>query len=159
MTLSTKLREQIQAEVSLIEQVLYTLRKEHALLLENNVNDELFDLTDLKQYYVAELEQAGVKRDHALIEMGLPAGRDGFIAAQGMGDEWRDLVSLLFSLSSQANDLNQENGLLVAAYMEYNEKALAALNAANPSRSVAQVYDAKGAAHKAKSQRSGIASV
>lgn len=154
--LFTDLRPLLQAELELMEHFLFSLEKEHALLLDSYSNDDLFDLTELKNQYAEQLSQIAEQRDHALSNLQLPVGRDGLLAAQTQYETLHEPIQNLLDTAEKARVLNDENGLLIQTYLKYSVEALEALSEANPAGSGSQVYDAKGLTRSAASVRRGI---
>lgn len=153
---STDLRQLIQTELELMEHFLFSLEKEHALLLDSYSNDDLFDLTELKNQYADQLSQAAQLRDNALLKLQLPAGKDGLLAAQDQQQNLHDLIQNLLDTAEKARLRNEENGLLINTYLAYSEEALSALDSANPAGKDTQIYDAKGQTRTAANLRRGI---
>lgn len=145
------LLEHIKSELDLMEQFLFSLQKENALLLENYNNDDLFDLTELKNHYADQLNGVALLRDSALVELQLPTGREGLLAAQAQYKELDEAITALFETAETARKYNEENGLLIQTYLDYSTKAIEALNSVNPTAGTS-VYDAKGKAHLAGSK-------
>ena len=152
----TDLRQLLQAELELMEHFLFSLEKEHALLLDSYSNDDLFDLTELKNQYADQLSQTAELRDKALSDLQLPVGREGILAAQKQYDALRDLTQNLLDTAEKARVRNDENGLLIQTYLAYSVEALSALASANPAGPDTQVYDAKGLTRTTASSRRGI---
>lgn len=139
-----------------MEHFLFSLEKEHALLLESYSNDDLFDLTELKNQYADQLSQTALQRDKALTDLQLPTGRDGLLHAQTKYQELHDIIQSLLDTAEKARICNEENGLLIHTYLEYSVEALEALASANPAGQDSQVYDAKGQTRAAANLRRGI---
>lgn len=141
--LTTDLHDHLTAELDLMQHFLFALEKENTLLLSNYHHDDLYDLTELKNSYAEQLAQAANLRDSALNALQLPAGKDGLLlAAQLHNEELGALVQQLMTLAQQGRQLNDQNGLLINTYLDYNQQALQALGQANPT--AASVYDAHG---------------
>ena len=139
-----------------MEHFLFSLEKEHTLLLDSYSNDDLFDLTELKNQYAEQLSQIAEQRDNALTHLQLPVGRDGLIAAQTQYEALHEPIQRLLDTAEKARVLNDENGLLIQTYLQYSVEALEALANANPTGSDSQVYDAKGLTRTAANVRRGI---
>ncbi|NLJ61709.1 MAG: flagellar protein FlgN [Alcaligenaceae bacterium] len=154
---STTLHQLIQTEFDLMQQFFFSLEKENELLLSSYSNDDLYDLTELKNHYADQLAHAATERDAALSSLGLSTGRDGLIAAQALSEPLHGLVQSLFDLAEKARLLNEENGLLIHTYLEYSVQALEALGQANPANN--EVYDAKGKTYAATRLKRGIVRV
>lgn len=144
----------IQTEYELMQHFLFSLEKENELLLSSYSNDDLYDLTELKNQYADQLSQTSVQRENTLAELGLPAGRDGLLAAKSLSDDLNELIQDLFDTAEKAQKLNNENGLLIQTYLDYSVQALQALSQANPK--AADIYDAKGQKQSATSSKRGI---
>ncbi|KND60881.1 Flagellar biosynthesis protein FlgN [Candidatus Burkholderia verschuerenii] len=73
---------------------------------------------------IAALEQ---ERDSRLTEMGLPQGAAGMDAASAGDARITEQWALLRAAARRARQGNNNNGVLIRTRMEYNRKALAAL--------------------------------
>ncbi len=149
------LHQLIESELELMEHFLYSLEKENALLLSSYTNDDLFDLTELKNQYAEQLTQISVLRDNEQTKLNLPIGREGLILAQTQHAELSPLIQQLFDTAESAKTYNEQNGLLIQAYLDYSIEAIEALNSANPDATKTQVYDAKGMARTKNQLRRG----
>lgn len=136
----------LDTELELMEHFLFSLEKENALLMDSYSNDDLFDLTEIKNQYAERLSAVAIQRDEALENLGLAAGQEGLLAAQQQYPTLSDTIQDLLITVEKAKQYNEENGLLIEAYLNYTSEALEALNSANPTASPqqAQTYDAKG---------------
>lgn len=141
----------IQAELELIEHFFFTLGKEHETLLSSYSNDELFDLTEIKNQYAERLDQIGQTRDQQLQQLQLASGREGLLQARLLDPAVAETVDRLLDLAEKSRDLNEKNGLLIHAYLAYTSEALSAFGqSAEPKPQ--DVYDAQG------KKKSGLAS-
>lgn len=144
----------IQSELELIEHFFFTLEKEHETLLSSYSNDELFDLTEIKNQYAMRLEQIGQDRDLQLQQLQLAAGREGLLQARLLDPALAESINQLLDLAEKARDLNEKNGLLIHAYLAYTTEALSAFGqAAEPKPQ--DVYDAQGKKQSALASRRG----
>ena len=137
----------LETELELMEHFLFSLKKENALLMDSYSNDDLFDLTEIKNQYAERLSAVATQRDEALADLGLAAGQEGLLAAQQQYPALSDTIQELINTVEKARQYNEENGLLIEAYLNYTSEALEALNSANPTATnpqQAQTYDAKG---------------
>ena len=156
---STDLHHLLAQEKEIMGHLLFSLEKEHALLLDSYSNDALFDLTELKNHYADQLAQTAKQRDALLVALGFETGIEGLRAAQNEHEAVRTSVHELLELTEKAQALNEENGLLINTYLEYSEKAIETLDKANPTKGADQVYDAKGLKSVKSKLGRGIASV
>lgn len=142
-----------------MEHFLYSLEKENTLLLSSYTNDDLFDLTELKNQYAEQLSQLAVLRDNELSKLNLPVGREGLTLAQTQHQhqetELSPLIQQLFDVTEKAKTYNTENGLLIQTYLDYSIEAIEALNSVNPDATKTQTYDAKGMARTKNQLRRG----
>ena len=136
------LLEAVQAELELLSRFFFTLEKEHQTLLSSYNNNELFDLTELKNQYADAMAQAAIQRDHVLAEHQLETGLAGLTQAQALSSELADSVQQLLELTTQARELNEKNGVLINAYLEYTTEALNTLQ--KHAAPTADVYNAQG---------------
>lgn len=144
----------IRSELELIEHFFFTLEKEHETLLSSYSNDELFDLTEIKNQYAVRLDLIGQERDQQLLLLQLDTGRDGLLQARRLDPEITSTVDQLLALAEKARDLNEKNGLLIHAYLAYTTQALSAFGqAAEPKPQ--DVYDAQGKKQSALASRRG----
>lgn len=149
--LTTDLLHSLHQELELMQHFFYALEKENTLLLSNYANHDLYDLTELKNSYTDQLLHAAQKRDAKLLELELAKGREGLLAAQHHYPELATVIDSLFELSTKAQELNEQNGVLIHAYLDYTQQALNALKQASPTS--AGVYDASGKKQALKSKR------
>lgn len=154
---STDLAQLIQTELDLMQHFLFSLEKEHEMLLSQYSNDDLYDLTEIKNQYADQLIATAALRDSALQNLDLAIGRDGLIAAQSLYPDLHDLLEQLFQIAEQSRRLNEENGLLIHTYLDYSTEALQALAKAQPTTN--EVYDAYGKKRAAANTRRGIVRV
>ena len=138
-----------------MEHFLFSLEKEHVLLLDSYSNDDLFDLTEIKNQYAEQLIQTAQQRDEALAKLQLPAVKAGLLKAQEKYEELHALIQSLLNTAETARVRNDENGLLIHAYLEYSVEALNALAQVNPEQKT-QVYNEKGLTRPASNLRRGI---
>lgn len=140
--LTTDLLHTLQRELELMQHFFYALEKENTLLLSNYANNELYDLTELKNSYTDQLHYAAQERDSQLVNLKLEKGREGLLAAQHTYPDLTFVIHSLFELTAKAQELNEQNGVLIHAYLVYTQEALTAIKQANPNS--AAVYDASG---------------
>lgn len=140
---SSALLTLIQSELELIEHFIFTLEKEHETLLSSYSNDELFDLTEIKNQYAERLDNAAQQRELLLQQLNLPNGRAGLTQARQLDPAIAKAVDTLLTLAEHAKTLNEKNGVLIQAYLNYTTEALSAFGqAATPPNQ--DVYDAQG---------------
>lgn len=140
---SSALLTLIQSELELVEHFVFTLEKEHQTLLSSYSNDELFDLTEIKNQYAARLDSVAQQREQLLQQLSLPAGRTGLAKARNLSPAIAEAVDTLLVLAEQAKTLNEKNGVLIQAYLNYTTEALSAFGQATSAPSQ-DVYDAQG---------------
>ncbi|AQS50334.1 hypothetical protein PAEH1_13240 [Paenalcaligenes hominis] len=140
---SSALLTLLHTELELIEHFVFTLEKEHETLLSSYSNDELFDLTEIKNHYAERLDSAAQQREQLLQQLNLPAGRPGLLEARLLDPALAKAVDTLLALAEQAKALNEKNGVLIHAYLNYTTEALSAFgqSSAAPAQ---DVYDAQG---------------
>jgi flagella synthesis protein FlgN len=73
-------------------------------------------------------------RDTLLAEMGLPAGRSGMELAASADARIAEQWSLLQKTAERARRFNTSNGELIRVRMDYNQRALTALQVAVPQK-------------------------
>lgn len=151
---STVLLQSVQTELELLQSFFFSLQKENEALLSSYSNDDLFDLTELKNQYADQLSIIGTQRDQLLTQLQLPIGKEGLTAAQTQFEPLFEPIQSLLKLAEQARQLNEENGVLIQAYLEYSAQALEALAQVDPTAN--EVYNAKGKTLSAGSSRRGI---
>lgn len=137
-----------------MQHFLFCLEKESELLLSSYNNDDLYDLTELKNQYADQLSHIAEQRDLQLAILNLPLGREGLIAAQSVSDTLEDLIHQLFDIAEKARTLNEQNGLVIQTYLDYSVQALEALAQANPP--AGEIYDARGKTKPATALKRGI---
>lgn len=137
-----------------MEHFFFLLEKEHETLLSSYTNDELFDLTEIKNQYAERLDQAAAQRDQLLQQHQLDPGRQGLAQARDLDPNLAQAVDQLFHIAEQARNLNEKNGLLIQAYLAYTTQALAAFG--EPAVPKEQdVYNAQGKKQSALASRRG----
>lgn len=151
---STALLQSIQTELELMQSFFFSLQKENEALLSGYSNDDLFDLTELKNQYADQLSAVAAQRDQLLTQLQLPIGKEGLSTAQSQFETLSDPIQALLAIAEQARQLNEENGVLIHAYLDYSTQALEALSQAQPTAN--EVYDAKGKTLSAGSNKRGI---
>lgn len=150
----TALLTLIQSELELMEHFLFLLEKEHQTLLSSYTNDELFDITEIKNQYAERLDQAAQTRDQLLQQYQLSNGRQGLNEARNLAPQIAEAVDTLFLIAEQARNLNEKNGLLIQAYLTYTTEALSAFG--QPEAPKAQdVYNAQGKKQSALATKRG----
>lgn len=119
----------IAEEAGAIRQFVDLLKREQASL-SNGITDELPELAEQKGKLFVHLNQLAAQRTDALAAQGLSADRAGVEAwfalhtdENSLRNEW----TAVLSLASEARELNRLNGELIRMRMQYNAKALEAL--------------------------------
>ncbi len=137
-----------------MEHFFFLLEKEHETLLSSYSNDELFDLTEIKNQYASRLDLAAQERDQELQQLQLSVGRPGLTQARDLDPSLAHSVDRLFDIAEQARQLNEKNGLLIQAYLAYTTEALSAFGeTAEPKPQ--DVYNAQGKKQSAMAARRG----
>ncbi len=129
MNLLDNLIECLKAQNNLIEEFITTLQDEATALAENASNEAIIGITTKKNDYVqriAKLEELRVKNLEAL---GFTDTTDSINSAFYQYPDLQPAFDKLWELAAQAQQINQENGAILANYIENNERALDTLKA------------------------------
>ncbi|MFL9873763.1 flagella synthesis protein FlgN [Paraburkholderia megapolitana] len=107
--------------------------EEHALTVVQPL-ELLPPVVEQKTVLIGKLAELEAARDTLLAEMGFPAGSRGIeLAADGdvqIAAQW----SLLRQAAQRAWNANTTNGMLIRTRMDYNQRALAALQVVVPEK-------------------------
>ena len=95
-------------------------------------------------------------RDEQLAEMGFPAGWPGMELAAGSDARIAEQWSLLQKAAERARRSNTSNGELIRVRMDYNQRALAALQVAVPQKAGFYGPDGRIPAHRSGLEASGL---
>ncbi len=121
-------------ESAKLVEFLGLLKREQELLSRGEANtantiDALLPLVDKKTALAAELAALAQSRERLLAALGLAAGRSGMETWLARPDRTaqRPAWQRLLDLASQARDLNETNGKLIALNLQHNQQALATL--------------------------------
>ena len=108
------------------------LATEQETLVKGNP-DQLMPLAEEKSRQAAALALAAEQRTQALAALGMGtdrAGMEAWLAGAGnsqVGEDWQALLQL----AAEARRQNELNGKLIQTRLQYNQRALEALNLAN----------------------------
>lgn len=147
---SLLLQQTLENEVKLLTSFTELLQQETILLLGEHDNETLHQITQLKNQYAEQLAHLNDQREHALTALQVSNSAAGLQQAASQFPDLVPLVEQLHSLAEQAKLANEQNGLLIDTYLQYNQQALDAL--AQAMQPVEQVYDARGKASLQRSQ-------
>ncbi|SIO11657.1 flagella synthesis protein FlgN [Burkholderia sp. GAS332] len=95
---------------------------------------ELLPIVEKKTELIGVLARLEATRDTLLGDMGLPAGRPGMELAAGADARIAEQWSLLQKAAERARRFNTSNGELIRVRMDYNQRALTALQVAVPQK-------------------------
>lgn len=116
-------------ELAALREFAALLQKEQSALLDGKA-DNLVALIDKKSALAARLTDSAQRREAALMELKLPAGRAGmeaWLAAAAADTATREHWQELLPLATEARNLNELNGKLIGTRLQHNQQALAAL--------------------------------
>lgn len=126
---ATAFRQTLEAEAATIQQFVDLLQLEQVALSTGKIED-LPAFVDKKAELVARLNALATQRNQSLAEQGFAADRAGveswcakYPQEKGVVKAWRRILSL----ANEARELNRLNGELIQIRMQYNAKALEAL--------------------------------
>ena len=142
----------LAAELALLREFAVLLASEQEALVRGEL-DRLMPLAEEKSRQASLLAQAAEQRNQILAAQGLAKDRPGVeawlaanrSAAKAAGD-WQALLSL----ATEARTRNELNGKLIQTRLQQNQRALAALSAAN---SQTQLYGPDGQVRASSSSR------
>jgi flagella synthesis protein FlgN len=89
---------------------------------------------DKKTELIGELAKLETRRDELLAEMGFPGGWAGMELAASTDERLAAQWSLLQKAAERARRFNTSNGELIRVRMDYNQRALTALQVALPQK-------------------------
>jgi flagellar biosynthesis/type III secretory pathway chaperone len=129
-------------EFKLMHDLKQLLELEQAILIENEA-DKLATTLQEKNKLIAEINQLEKQRTHHLNQLGHSNDAEGmqtFLAQQNatnLPQTWQELMGV----SSQAQELNRNNGMLISRQLNRNQQALSILQKNDPHSST---YGADG---------------
>jgi flagella synthesis protein FlgN len=123
----------IADEADALQQFVDLLKVEQTALY-NGSTDDLLEYAEQKSRLALRLEALAAQRSSALAALGVASDRAGIDAwcarhTKTAGNDW----SRLLSLASEARELNRLNGELIQIRLQYNTKALEALQGGKSS--------------------------
>lgn len=125
----------VETEAEAVAQFAGLLRLEQSALSSGNT-DELPAFAENKVKLAVHLNALSAQRNAALAAQGFDADRAGVEAWCAKHPDEKDLAaawSRILSLAGEARELNRLNGELIQIRMQYNAKALEALQGGNNS--------------------------
>ncbi len=125
----------MSAEVEAVQQFVDILKLEQASLSQGNT-DDLPGFAEKKTKLAVNLNNLATKRNAVLAEQGLNADRAGVEAWCAKHPQEKNAAKVWFgilSLAGEARELNRLNGELIQMRMQYNAKALEALQGGRTS--------------------------
>jgi flagella synthesis protein FlgN len=117
-------------EYSIVEAFASVLALEEKALTAIEPLETLPPIVEKKTELVGKLSTLEQLRDAQLAELGYPAGWQGMELAAGGDARLAAQWSLLQKAAERARRFNTTNGALIRTRMEYNQRALTALNVA-----------------------------
>lgn len=128
--------------ITVLESFNQTLSQENDLLLTTHDDADLYAFTQQKTEFLAALEQQHEACGLALKTLGLEHSQDGLLAASELDAELAPAVQRFFDLAEQAQQKNNQNGIIIQTYLEHNQQALQAVTSLMQRSE--QVYTAQG---------------
>lgn len=116
-------------ELDALRAFVALLEQEQESLVAGQV-DALLGLIEQKSVLATRLGDCSTRREAALGQMGLPAGRAGmeaWLASAPPAAESRQQWNELLPLAATARELNELNGKLIGTRLQHNQQALTAL--------------------------------
>lgn len=128
--MSTLLLDALTAEAEILERFVAILEQEQKLLIGSDIN-AVNPLLEQKSTLIAELTEAGRRRETALTELGIAADKKAIEAWMvGATSETQAAWRKLMELARTANQFNNSNGQIINTRMQYNQQALSVLMSA-----------------------------
>ncbi|WP_144111464.1 flagella synthesis protein FlgN [Paraburkholderia sp. BCC1886] len=121
-------------EYSAVEAFASVLTLETRALIALSPMEMLPPIVEKKTELVGQLARLEATRDGLLVEMGLPAGWAGMERAAAADTRLATQWSLLQKAAERARRVNTSNGELIRVRMDYNQRALTALQVAVPRK-------------------------
>ncbi|NKJ45963.1 flagellar biosynthesis protein FlgN [Burkholderia sp. SG-MS1] len=121
-------------EYSTVEAFASILTIESKVLASASALDELPSIVEKKTELIGVLARLEAARDAQLTELGLPAGWPGMELAADSDARIAAQWSLLQKAVERARRANTNNGELIRVRMDYNQRALAALQVNVPRK-------------------------
>ena len=121
-------------EYATIEAFASVLVAEQKALCQVNPAEMLRPIVEKKIELVGKLATLEKIRDSQLAEMGLPGGWSGIELAAGRDPKLAAQWALLQQSAKRAHRSNKTNGVLIRTRMEYNQRALTALQVSVPTK-------------------------
>jgi flagella synthesis protein FlgN len=125
----------IADEAAAVQQFVDLLKVEQTALY-NGSTDDLLEYAEQKSRLAVRLEALAAQRTSALAALGVASDRAGIDAwcakhanEETAGNDWARILSL----ASEARELNRLNGELIQIRLQYNTKALEALQGGKSS--------------------------
>ena len=119
----------LQDEVGVIRGFTELLKLEQSALSDGNT-DELLELANKKEQASNQINRLAAQRNQLLAAQGLPpdrAGIEAWCAKNPSETAGAAAWSSILSLASEARELNRLNGELIQLRMQFNSRALEAL--------------------------------
>ncbi|MFM0209040.1 flagellar protein FlgN [Paraburkholderia sediminicola] len=135
-------------EYSAVEAFASILTLETKALTALSPLELLPPIVEKKTELIGVLARLESTRDTLLAEMGLPAGRPGMELAAGADARVAEQWSLLQKAAERARRFNTSNGELIRVRMDYNQRALTALQVAVPQKAGFYGPDGRVPAHQ-----------
>lgn len=132
---TTAFQQTLDAEAKAVQQFIGLLQLEQTAL-STGKTDELPALIEKKAGLAARLNALAAQRNQSLAEQGFAAdlvGVESWCAKNPQEKNVPDAWQQILSLASEARELNRLNGELIQMRMQYNAKALEALQGGKDS--------------------------
>ncbi|WP_027210691.1 flagella synthesis protein FlgN [Burkholderia sp. WSM2232] len=124
----------LSEEYSAVEAFASVLTLETKALTALSPVELLPSVIEKKTELIGELAQLETRRDELLAGMGFPAGWAGMELAASTDERIAEQWSLLQKAAERARRSNTSNGELIRVRMDYNQRALAALQVVMPQK-------------------------
>jgi flagella synthesis protein FlgN len=134
-------------EYSAVEAFASILTLESKVLAATSALEELPSIVEKKTELIGVLARLEAARDAQLAELGLPAGWPGMELAAGSDTRIAAQWTLLQKAAERARRANTNNGELIRVRMDYNQRALAALQVSVPRKTSFYGPDGRIPAH------------
>jgi flagella synthesis protein FlgN len=121
-------------EYSAVEAFASILTRETEALTALSPLELLPPIVEKKTELIGVLAQLETTRDALLAQMGLPAGYTGMEFAAATDPRLAEQWALLQKAADRARRFNSSNGELIRVRMDYNQRALTALQVAVPQK-------------------------
>lgn len=149
-----KLEQLFVTETALTQEFISVLQAEAEVLAKPAVGDALDATTARKNALAQQLAAAAASRHVIYTELGYPGQDTNHAVLRQDHPSLRQAINALAQAAQQAHEINEENGIVIEAYLKHNQQALAELRLLTGQD--LPLYDASGRARQGGGTRTSI---